>query len=210
MDLVSASPAAKILKFIPWSTSYRPSRIMFCLFLIYPLFNFSYSVLFLQSADSFDSFVCKRLSWFESCCLWRSSMEISHNARLLSLLLLFFSLHFRQKSLGCAESRECSNDRSLFPSVNFPVRVEFRKCQRKILLMQLTKENRVIEETNDLLVYLWPLFHLQRARERLRIVYLVVNIIFSWLSLPYLGILQVITLFLYYQGIVFALCFASF
>ena len=76
--------------------------------------------------------------------------------------------------------------------------------------MQLTKENRVIEETNDLLVYLWPLFHLQRARERLRIVYLVVNIIFSWLSLPYLGILQVITLFLYYQGIVFALCFASF
>ena len=32
---------------------------------------------------------------------------------------------------------------------------DFRKCQRKILLMQLTKENRVIEETNDLLVFLW-------------------------------------------------------
>lgn len=33
-------------------------------------------------------------------------------------------------------------------------------------------------------------------------MFLVVNILLSWLSLPYLGILQVICLFLYYKSIV--------
>lgn len=41
----------------------------------------------------------------------------------------------------------------------FCICFDFSKCQRKILLMQLTKENRIMEETNDLLVYLLLVFH---------------------------------------------------
>ena len=62
----------------------------------------------------------------------------------------------------------------------------------------------VLNQENAPMIDLYSQVYAVLSRERLRIVYLVVNIIFSWLSLPYLGILQVVMLFLYYQGIVFA------
>ena len=54
--------------------------------------------------------------------------------------------------------------------------------QRKVLSVQIAGELKKEEKKQSLM----------KARERLRVLFLVVNILLSWLSLPYLGILQVI------------------
>ncbi|KAK8825595.1 hypothetical protein WA577_000768 [Blastocystis sp. JDR] len=64
--------------------------------------------------------------------------------------------------------------------------------QRKILSMQIATELEKEQKEQRMM----------KARERLRVLFLIVNILLSWLSLPYLGVLQILFLLLFYESII--------